>query len=166
MNKFILNSITSQALSPAQRQIYHKLLANQNKIKSKRRFLDRKTLKNTIHYALSTLSDGLQALRRLGLVFYCKATKTWRIVMQKCQSIDVYDYYIKFKRDLVKEGEFMTKMNWAKVKTENKDSIHDKYSGVKVSPVKRIYYNESDISMQKQLDKEEKKLRFEKTSSN
>lgn len=99
MNYYNINTQSVKNFSPLQREIYLKLLKNSNKTKKEKESLTRSTLVKYLNYASSSISDALQALRKLGFVFYCKATKTWQIIKSQCKSMDITDLHIKFKWD-------------------------------------------------------------------
>lgn len=99
MKKYNTSHKYLHQLNPLGKQLYYKFLANVNKSKQRQQLLTRQELKNTLHYALSSISDSLQLLRNKGIIFFNKITRSWMLILQNHDSIDIYDNYIKFKWD-------------------------------------------------------------------
>ena len=58
-----------------------------------------KTLANTTHYTLGTVSNGLQRLKKLGLIYFNKVLRCWFLRVIKQRTMDLVDNLIKFKWD-------------------------------------------------------------------
>ena len=59
-----------------------------------------KTLANTTHYAIGTVSNGLQTLKKLGLIYFNKVLRCWFVRTVKQKTKDIYDAYIMYKQDI------------------------------------------------------------------
>jgi len=97
MKNFITKPSQTQALCRNQRAIYQILIRNINKSKKNQEDLTLSTIRSKVFYALSTVKDSLQVLRKLGLVYYCKVKRVWIVTVSKLQ--DAYDFYITEVKD-------------------------------------------------------------------
>lgn len=97
MNKYSTNRHQTQGLNPLQKLLYNKILLNYNRRKAKQEAITRKWLKGLVFYSIDSIANALQELRKLGLIVYSKAKKVWILILSSHDSIDIYDFYIKFK---------------------------------------------------------------------
>lgn len=100
MKKYNLPPTTCQVSKPSEKQVYFTLQQNSNKPKQRRHLLTLKSIKDTIYYALGTVANALQSLRKKGLIFYNKVTRSWQLKLEVVKTIDTYDNYIKFRFDI------------------------------------------------------------------
>lgn len=102
MKKYTRSRITSQALPPIQEAIYTKALENINKKRKEQVLLTRKQIKTLIYkgYTEDSISNALNALSDLALMFYDRITRSWLLVLKNLKSIDIQGAYQDWKQDL------------------------------------------------------------------
>ena len=107
MKKYKPLSNKTQGLSLSQRKVYQLILKFSSK---KKRGIQRKDIQQLVFYALSTVSDVLQELRKRGLAIYVPKLKKWLITAYNHKLVDIYDAYINFIYDVPTFGRFRWRM--------------------------------------------------------
>lgn len=146
MKKYTAKSNILSTLNPAEYGIYQLILRNNNKRKQKQQLLTRKFLKKLINYALGTVANALQILRSKGLIFYNKSSKSWCLVFHNSESIDIYDFHVKFKWDwpnfIALGDDGMTRMNWYKHKRKSLETDKIESTDDYSEPYQELNFNQ------------------------
>ena len=103
MKYFTPPQTISQSLPPLLGTIYLKAIENINHSPKKQELLKRKYIKTLVYkgYTLDSISNALNQLHDLGLMFFNKVTQAWDLIigLLVCHNEPDYDNYIKFKQD-------------------------------------------------------------------
>ena len=102
MKNYTRSRITSQGLPPIQETIYTKAIENINKKRKEQVLLTRKQIKSLIYkgYTEDSVSNALNKLADLKLMFFDRITRSWLLVLKNLKSIDIQGFYQDWKQQL------------------------------------------------------------------